>query len=74
MLEYWKNEAKVNEEMLKKANKVISRNAQLEKFANTLKAIYNKNLMKHLDVISRNNEPICPLIIPEMTDLNIFPK
>ena len=25
-------------------------------------------------VISRNNEPICPPIIPEMTDLNIFPQ
>ena len=38
------------------------------------KGAKDKNLMKLLDVISRNNEPICPLIIPEMTDLNIFPK
>ena len=38
------------------------------------KGAKDKNLMKLLDVISRNNEPICPLIIPDMTDLNIFPK
>ena len=54
MLEYWKNEAKTNEEMLTKSNQVIRRNAQIEKLFNTLKSIRIKNLLKHFLTFKAN--------------------
>ena len=63
MLEYWKNEAKANEEKLTTSNEKNRRNAKIEKLFNTLKAIHTKNLMKHFmrlrsDPVAKNQEEI----------------
>ena len=55
MLEYWKSEAKANEEALAKSNQTIRKNAQLEKLFNTLKAIHTKNLLKHFLTLNSNS-------------------